>query len=321
MPLQFLDGSYQEGVFRVHPDGSVLFATIADGATTATVHLFKVSAAQVAANPLPEKGLAPCGTFLLPDNQGTTGNRSLVAGLGAWPSSSGGVDRCGWSARQQPLRSRDHRVLVAGRLRELSAARDHQPQAHGPTDLLKQRHATREAGRAPTWASRAGRRGLLAAQTSLALRVSTVCAFGDPATIELFLPIAAAASSLGGRSIGDGTGLPDATEPLWTAMRNAIAGVVRRTMIPDVLRRLTGIRASTARPPRHQGPLRCRRFRCQSLFDGLRHELHHRRLGTDAVKLQVSVQVLGIRVVSCVHTVSSPRPIAIAFFPSGRNHP
>src|SRR5262249_4724459 len=67
-PLQFLDGSYQEDVFRLHPDGSVLFATIADGATTATVHLFKVSAAQVAANPLHEPGLAPCGTFQLPDN-------------------------------------------------------------------------------------------------------------------------------------------------------------------------------------------------------------------------------------------------------------
>jgi PKD repeat protein len=91
-PLQFLDGSYQEDVFRLHPDGSVVFATIADGATTATVRLFKVSAAQVAANPLPEPGLTPCGTFELPDNQGLIGNRSVVAGLGVSPPTAGSHD-------------------------------------------------------------------------------------------------------------------------------------------------------------------------------------------------------------------------------------
>jgi PKD repeat protein len=91
-PLQFLDGSYQEDVFRLHPDGSVVFATIADGGTRATVRLFKVSAAQVAANPLAEPGLTPCGTFDLPDNQSLIGNRSVVAGLGVSPSSSGSRD-------------------------------------------------------------------------------------------------------------------------------------------------------------------------------------------------------------------------------------
>jgi PKD repeat protein len=91
-PLQFLDGSYHEDVFRLHPDGSVVFATIADGATTATVRLFKVSPAQVAANPLAEPGLTPCGTFELPDNQSLNENRSLIAGLGVSPSSPGSHD-------------------------------------------------------------------------------------------------------------------------------------------------------------------------------------------------------------------------------------
>ena len=91
-PLQFLDGSYQEDVFRLHPDRSVVFATIADGATTATVRLFKVSPAQVAAGSLTEPGLAPCGTFELPDNQGLVGNRSVVAGLGVSPPTAGSHD-------------------------------------------------------------------------------------------------------------------------------------------------------------------------------------------------------------------------------------
>ena len=39
-----------------------------------------------------QPGLAPCGTFELPDNQGLVGNRSLVAGLGVSPSSSGSRD-------------------------------------------------------------------------------------------------------------------------------------------------------------------------------------------------------------------------------------
>src|SRR5262249_48191235 len=91
-PLQFIDQSYEENVFRLHPDGSVVFATIADGPTTAMVHVFKVSAPQVAAHPAAEPALTPCGTFQVPDNPGGTGGRSVLAGLGVSPSASGSQD-------------------------------------------------------------------------------------------------------------------------------------------------------------------------------------------------------------------------------------
>src|SRR5262249_51966037 len=91
-PLQFVDQSYRESVFRLHPDGSVVFATIADGPSTATVRVFKVSVPQVAANPVREAALTPCGTFQVPDNQGATGSRSVLAGLGVSPSASGPQD-------------------------------------------------------------------------------------------------------------------------------------------------------------------------------------------------------------------------------------
>jgi hypothetical protein len=45
-PLQFFDQNYSEPLFRPHPDGSVLVATVSDGPTTVTVSLFKVSADQ-----------------------------------------------------------------------------------------------------------------------------------------------------------------------------------------------------------------------------------------------------------------------------------
>src|SRR5262249_11871439 len=42
-PLQFLDSSYFEDQFRLHPDGSILFATVQSGPTTAIVKLFRVT--------------------------------------------------------------------------------------------------------------------------------------------------------------------------------------------------------------------------------------------------------------------------------------
>jgi len=95
-PLQFLDSSYGEDLFRLHPDGSVVFATVRDGPTTSTVSVFKITPAQVAAAPLPVNGLPPCATFQVPNNRppGSTagrGSRSPV-GLAISPPSAGSRD-------------------------------------------------------------------------------------------------------------------------------------------------------------------------------------------------------------------------------------
>ena len=94
-PLQFLDSSYFEDVFRLHPDGSVVFATVRDGPTTATVSVFKITAAEVAAGPLPVNGLPPCATFQLPNNRlpGKPNSRvSRVAGIAVSPPTGGSRD-------------------------------------------------------------------------------------------------------------------------------------------------------------------------------------------------------------------------------------
>lgn len=95
-PLQFLDSSYGEDVFRVHPDGSVVFATVRDGPTTSTVSVYKVTPAQAAAAPLPFTGLPPCATFQLPNNRppGTTSRstHSSPAGLAVLPPTLGARD-------------------------------------------------------------------------------------------------------------------------------------------------------------------------------------------------------------------------------------
>jgi hypothetical protein len=94
-PLQFLDSSYFEDLFRVHPDGSIVFATVRDGPTTATVSLFKVTPAQVANGPLPVNGLPPCATFQLPNNRppnSRAGRVSGIDGLAVSPSTPGSRD-------------------------------------------------------------------------------------------------------------------------------------------------------------------------------------------------------------------------------------
>jgi PKD repeat protein len=90
-PLQFVDGSYRESVFRVHPDGSIVFATVVDGPTTAKVSVFKVSPAQATLHSFAESGIASCGTFHVPNNRGSGGSAggSLLAGIGVAPSSDG----------------------------------------------------------------------------------------------------------------------------------------------------------------------------------------------------------------------------------------
>jgi PKD repeat protein len=91
-PLQFVDQSYQEDTFRLQPDGAIVFATVSDGPTAATVRVFKLSEGQVASNALPEAVLTPCGVFHIPNNHGATGRRSRVAGIGVSPATVGSQD-------------------------------------------------------------------------------------------------------------------------------------------------------------------------------------------------------------------------------------
>jgi hypothetical protein len=90
-PLQFLDPSYQESVFRLHPDGSVIFATAVDGATTTKVSVFKVSPGQVVAQPFAEDAVTACASFQVPGNPGAAqpAAHSVLAGLAVSPSSDG----------------------------------------------------------------------------------------------------------------------------------------------------------------------------------------------------------------------------------------
>jgi hypothetical protein len=112
-PLHFLDSSYFEDIFRLHPDGSVVFATVRDGATTATVNVYKITPAQVAAGPLPVDGLPPCATFQIPNNRppsstNSRGTRS-VNGLAISPPTPGShdgtilVNVTTWSLRSNPF--------------------------------------------------------------------------------------------------------------------------------------------------------------------------------------------------------------------------
>lgn len=93
-PLQFLDSSYFEDVFRLHPDGSIVFATMRDGSTTTTVTVYKVTPEQVAAGPLPLDGLPPCATFQLPNNRPASRQpgRRQISGIAVSPPTAGSRD-------------------------------------------------------------------------------------------------------------------------------------------------------------------------------------------------------------------------------------
>jgi len=60
-----------EDTFRLHPVGAVVFATVTDGPTAATVRVFKVSEGQATGTALPEAVLMPCGVFQIPMDQFT----------------------------------------------------------------------------------------------------------------------------------------------------------------------------------------------------------------------------------------------------------
>jgi PKD repeat protein len=93
-PLQFIDSSYSEDFFRLHPDGSVVFARVGNSGTTATINLFKVNASQVATNALPIAALTPCGSFQVPNSVGPTGTplRSRLDALYVAPPTAGSQD-------------------------------------------------------------------------------------------------------------------------------------------------------------------------------------------------------------------------------------
>jgi len=92
--LQFLDSTYSEDFFRLHPDGSVVFARVGNSGTTATINLYKVSPDQVATNALPVAALTPCGSFQVPNSVGPSGTplRSRLDALYVAPPIAGSQD-------------------------------------------------------------------------------------------------------------------------------------------------------------------------------------------------------------------------------------
>jgi hypothetical protein len=93
-PLQFIDGfTFFEELFRLLPDDGLVMATATDGPTSSLINVFKVTAEQVAQNPLPMNALTPCGTFQLPNN-GTSNDRgrAVVVGFAAAPKTTGSRD-------------------------------------------------------------------------------------------------------------------------------------------------------------------------------------------------------------------------------------
>jgi hypothetical protein len=92
--LQFLDSTYSEDFFRLHPDGSVVFARVGNSGTTATLNVYKVSSADVATNALPVAALTPCGSFQVPGSVQANGTpiRSRLDALYVAPPTAGSPD-------------------------------------------------------------------------------------------------------------------------------------------------------------------------------------------------------------------------------------
>jgi hypothetical protein len=69
--LQFLTGDdnfLNEELFRLHPDGDLLYTTTTNGPTSSVINLFKISADQVAGGPVPLDALTPCAVYQVPNN-------------------------------------------------------------------------------------------------------------------------------------------------------------------------------------------------------------------------------------------------------------
>ena len=91
-PVEFLDTSYFEDIFRLHPDGGVVFATVKSAPTTATVNLYKVTPEQVTGSPLPgpSSGLTPCASFQLPNRKDAP--IGFIVGIAVAPPTRGSRD-------------------------------------------------------------------------------------------------------------------------------------------------------------------------------------------------------------------------------------
>jgi len=101
-PLQFLTGDdnfLNEELFRLHPDGDLLYTTTTNGPTSSVVNLYKISADQVAGGPVPLDALTPCAVYQVPNNgyisddgsEELRGSSAVIA-FDAAPISSGSRD-------------------------------------------------------------------------------------------------------------------------------------------------------------------------------------------------------------------------------------
>jgi len=107
-PLQFLsadDNFLNEDLFRLHPDGDVLYTTTTNGPTSSVINLYKINADQVGERPIPLDALTPCAVYQIPNN-------GYVADDGSEPlHGSGSV--LGFDAVPVASGSRDATVLVS----------------------------------------------------------------------------------------------------------------------------------------------------------------------------------------------------------------
>src|SRR5262249_7737591 len=55
-------------LYRIHPDGSVLYAATTDSGSTGLVNLYRITQDQVQHGPLPFSALVPCSSFAIPNN-------------------------------------------------------------------------------------------------------------------------------------------------------------------------------------------------------------------------------------------------------------
>lgn len=96
--LQFLDGddNFLNGeLFRLHPDGDLLYTTTSNGPTSSIINLYKIRADQVSDGPVPLDALTPCAVYQVSNNgyrsdDGTEELRgsSAVIAFDAAPASS-----------------------------------------------------------------------------------------------------------------------------------------------------------------------------------------------------------------------------------------
>ena len=80
--------------FRIHPDGSVLYALATDVGSSNVISLYKVVPEQVQHGAVRLEDLVPCGSFDVPNNRApnATGHSAIIRGFAAGPTVPGGSD-------------------------------------------------------------------------------------------------------------------------------------------------------------------------------------------------------------------------------------